>query len=183
MKSFSAFASLLALLLPLRAEIVLTGMISVDGEEKATFKDTGDGRESAWLGQGATFNGYAVKVIRTKESSAILVKDGNELVVRLQAASVQKMSEPASPQPPSGGPPDLSVLSDAELHSMGFHRTGKGETGARIAKAMGITLAELQRLNPDVNWARLKVGEIVRYRGPGSKPPPELAKDKTAPKP
>jgi len=37
-----------------------------------------------------------------------------------------------------------------------------GDTGARIAKANNVSLADLRALNPDVNWTKLRVGQAVR---------------------
>jgi hypothetical protein len=176
MKAPLILSCVLLLLAPLRAEMVMTGVIALDGDQKATFKDTADGKESSWLGQGGTFNGYVVKSISTKDGSATLLKDGRELLVRLQASTIQKMAEPPVPPPAPGGPLDLSKLSDEQLHSRGFHRTGKGDTGATMARRMGITLAELRRLNPDVNFARLEVGQILRFKAQGVPPPPPVAK-------
>ena len=37
-----------------------------------------------------------------------------------------------------------------------------GDGGAKIAKANGVTLADLQAVNPGVNWTKLKVGEKIK---------------------
>ena len=37
-----------------------------------------------------------------------------------------------------------------------------GDTGAKIARAQGVTLADLLAVNPDVNWNRLGVGQKIK---------------------
>jgi LysM repeat protein len=37
-----------------------------------------------------------------------------------------------------------------------------GDSGRRIARANGCSLADLQAVNPGVNWARLKVGQKIK---------------------
>jgi len=39
-----------------------------------------------------------------------------------------------------------------------------GDTGAKIARANNISLEDLRALNPDVDWARISVGQAVRIR-------------------
>jgi len=38
----------------------------------------------------------------------------------------------------------------------------RGDSGAKIAKANHITVSDLQALNPEVNWTKLKVGQVVK---------------------
>jgi hypothetical protein len=44
----------------------------------------------------------------------------------------------------------------------GLYFLQRGDTGARIARANNISLADLRALNPDVDWNRLGVGQAVR---------------------
>ncbi len=37
-----------------------------------------------------------------------------------------------------------------------------GDTGAKIARSKGISLADLQAVNPGVDWAKLKVGQKIK---------------------
>lgn len=37
-----------------------------------------------------------------------------------------------------------------------------GDSGAKIARAQGVTLADLIAVNPDVNWTKLKVGQKIK---------------------
>jgi LysM repeat protein len=42
------------------------------------------------------------------------------------------------------------------------HIVKAGEGGTKIAKAHGVTVADLQAVNPGVNWNKLKVGDKVK---------------------
>lgn len=42
------------------------------------------------------------------------------------------------------------------------HKVQKGDTGVAIAKRHGVTLKALQEANPNVNWNRLKVDDVVQ---------------------
>lgn len=59
------------------------------------------------------------------------------------------------------------------------HTVGKGENDYTIAKKYGITVEQLHRLNPEVNWNRLQVGQKVTV----SKAAAPKAAAKPAPKP
>jgi len=37
-----------------------------------------------------------------------------------------------------------------------------GDTGAKIARAQGVSLSDLQAVNPDVNWTKLHVGQKIK---------------------
>jgi LysM repeat protein len=37
-----------------------------------------------------------------------------------------------------------------------------GDSGAKIARANGVTLADLQSVNPGIDWRRLKVGQKIK---------------------
>ncbi|HVU34541.1 MAG TPA: LysM domain-containing protein [Opitutaceae bacterium] len=37
-----------------------------------------------------------------------------------------------------------------------------GDSGAKIARAHGVSLSELQQVNPGVNWNKLKIGEKIK---------------------
>jgi murein DD-endopeptidase MepM/ murein hydrolase activator NlpD len=45
------------------------------------------------------------------------------------------------------------------------HKVRRGETAARIARENGLTLAELEAINPKLNLDRLAAGAIVKVRG------------------
>jgi LysM repeat protein len=45
-----------------------------------------------------------------------------------------------------------------------FHPVRAGDTGAKIAGVMNMTISELMALNPDVNWNQLSTGQILRVK-------------------
>jgi len=152
--------ALLCLLPCAQAEIVLTGVLSLNGQTKATFKNGPEGGVSEWLEAGADYAGYRIVKIDADASSAVLTKDGKETVVSL--AKAQTLNGPA----PTivSAPEPLEKLSADELHARGFHRTEKGDTAGRIARRMGLSLKQLRELNPDVNFAQLRLGQILKLK-------------------
>ncbi|OQA37486.1 MAG: Murein hydrolase activator NlpD precursor [Acidobacteria bacterium ADurb.Bin340] len=46
--------------------------------------------------------------------------------------------------------------------SKGSHKIRKGETAMQVARANGLTLAQLKALNPKVNLSRLAVGQLIQ---------------------
>jgi len=44
----------------------------------------------------------------------------------------------------------------------GNYTIRSGDTGTKIATAAGVSLQDLMRVNPDVNWNRLQVGQVIR---------------------
>jgi LysM repeat protein len=58
----------------------------------------------------------------------------------------------AKPAPPSGSTPST------------LYTVRKGDTAAAIARRYGITIRDLVRLNPNLNPARIKAGDVLRVR-------------------
>lgn len=44
----------------------------------------------------------------------------------------------------------------------GEYAVKKGDTGMKIANTLGVKLADLQKVNPDVNWNKLSAGQKVK---------------------
>jgi LysM repeat protein len=51
---------------------------------------------------------------------------------------------------------------EAVVAGPGEYVIKSGDTGARIARANGCTISELQAVNPSVDWKRLKVGQKIK---------------------
>lgn len=65
----------------------------------------------------------------------------------------------------------IAALSATGALSAATHKVRKGETGASIARANGLSLAELQSLNPKLNFAHLAIGTAVKVKqAPAAKP-------------
>lgn len=50
----------------------------------------------------------------------------------------------------------------APVAGAGEYVVKSGDTGAKIARAAGVSLSDLLAVNPGVNWNRLNVGQIVK---------------------
>jgi LysM repeat protein len=58
----------------------------------------------------------------------------------------------------------VGKLKPEAFEEVGLYRIEPGDTGAKIAAKHGVMFSDLVALNPDVNWRRLKVWQIVRIR-------------------
>lgn len=58
----------------------------------------------------------------------------------------------------------IRALKPEAFAEVGLYRINPGDTAVKIARKHGIRLVELSALNPDVNWARLRVWQVVRVR-------------------
>lgn len=74
-----------------------------------------------------------------------------------------KQGTPVILTAPSGETITADENPTAEV-SYAFYPLRPGDTGVKIAQKAGITLSQLLSLNPDVNWSKLNVGQIVRVR-------------------
>lgn len=46
----------------------------------------------------------------------------------------------------------------------GEYKVKPGDTGTKIARATGVSISQLESLNPGVNWRRLRVGQIIKTK-------------------
>lgn len=51
---------------------------------------------------------------------------------------------------------------EAPVAGPGEYLVKKGDTGMKIAKANGVSLSDLQAVNPNVNWTKLSAGQKVK---------------------
>jgi hypothetical protein len=58
-------------------------------------------------------------------------------------------------------PADATNRADA---TYAFYPLRSGDTGAKIAAQMNISIGELAALNPEINWSRLSVEQVVRVK-------------------
>lgn len=77
-------------------------------------------------------------------------------------ASIAKLEEAAkaravAPRAAKGGEPVVA--------GPGEYVVKPGDTGVKIARAIGASLADLQAVNPNVEWNRLKVGQKIKVPG------------------
>lgn len=74
-------------------------------------------------------------------------------------ASITKLEEAAKKPAPTvagkkGGEPVVA--------GPGEYVVKGGDTGAKIARAQGVSLGDLMAVNPDVNWTKLHVGQKIK---------------------
>lgn len=80
-----------------------------------------------------------------------MIGDTNARVTKLEEAAKARVAAPAkggAKEPVTAGPNEYIVK--------------KGDTGMTIAKANHVSLADLQAVNPSVNWSKLKIGDKVK---------------------
>lgn len=74
-----------------------------------------------------------------------------------EIAKLQEAAK-AAPKPAAGG----ARSSGPVVAGPDEYVIAGGDTGAKIARAKGISLADLQAVNPGVNWTALKVGQKIK---------------------
>jgi LysM repeat protein len=55
-------------------------------------------------------------------------------------------------------------MTDEELLGRGLRKTKPGDTFSKVARNSGVTVTDIMALNPEVDPARLWVGQILRIR-------------------
>jgi len=76
-----------------------------------------------------------------------------------------------TPTPPPTVPP-VAVPgpgSEAGAAPASEHKVAQSETGAVIAKKYGVSVKALTAANPNVNWNRLKIGQVLAIPAPAAK--------------
>lgn len=74
--------------------------------------------------------------------------------VRGEIAKIAEASKGRAPAKVAG--------KEAPVAGPGEYLVKKGDGGASIARANGVSLADLQAVNPGVNWSRLQIGQKVK---------------------
>ncbi|MCG9896254.1 MAG: LysM peptidoglycan-binding domain-containing protein, partial [Fimbriimonadaceae bacterium] len=59
----------------------------------------------------------------------------------------------------------------AQARSTRDYRVVSGDTDVSLAAKFGVSSAEIRRLNPGVDWTRLKIGQVLKVPGTGSSRP------------
>jgi LysM repeat protein len=77
-------------------------------------------------------------------------------VKKLEDAAKARVVAPKSAKGGEGGA--------ATAAGPGEYKVKPGDTGTKIAKATGVSLSELETVNPGVDWRRLKVGQTIKTK-------------------
>jgi len=89
-----------------------------------------------------------------KQTQDAFTAVGNSIgTIQAQLAKIEESSK----RPARGGGSHENVVAGP-----GEYVVKSGDTGARIARANGCTVSELQSVNPSVDWKRLRVGQKVK---------------------
>lgn len=78
-------------------------------------------------------------------------------------ASVAKLEDAAKAH---AAPPKAGTAKSGEpvVAGPGEYVVKPGDTGMKIVKATGVSLSELENLNPGINWKSLKVGQKIKTK-------------------
>jgi LysM repeat protein len=71
-------------------------------------------------------------------------------------ATLTKLEEAAKKPVAKAGRGEPAVAGPGEYVIKG------GDTGAKVARAQGVSLADLMSVNPDVNWTKMHVGQKIK---------------------
>jgi predicted RNase H-like HicB family nuclease len=63
----------------------------------------------------------------------------------------------------------IQMLKPQAFAEVGLYRVRVWDTGVKIAREHGLSISDLMKLNPDVDWSKLHIGQVVRVRAPEEK--------------
>ena len=94
------------------------------------------------------------------------IRDGmSNAVARAVASANAPKSEPAKAKAEAGAKKDKAEKAVQEPKGPGtFHAIAQGDTFGRLAKQYGTTPDAIEKLNPGVNSAHLKLGQKIRVK-------------------
>ena len=76
-------------------------------------------------------------------------------------ASITKLEEAAKAR---AAAPKAAKGGEARVAGPGEYVVKPGDTGTKIAKAVGVSITELEAVNPGIDWRRLRVGQTVKTK-------------------
>lgn len=94
--------------------------------------------------------------LQRSTNEAFTTVAGELTKVNTELAKVQDAASSRSTKAPAGAASAPAVAGPDEYVVAG------GDTGMKIARAKGVSLADLQAVNPGVNWNALKVGQKIK---------------------
>lgn len=104
-------------------------------------------------------NARDVKQLTDQTQNAFTTVSG--VISNLQA-SVTKLEEAAKKPAPAAGKKGSAGGASTAVAGPDEYIVKSGDSGAKIARANGVSLADLKAVNPDVNWSKLHVGQKVK---------------------
>ncbi len=79
-------------------------------------------------------------------------------------ASIQKLEDAAKARPVAQVKGPKGAAGEPAAAGPGEYVVKPGDTGMKIAKATGVSLADLEAANPGVDWRKLRVGQKIKTK-------------------
>ncbi|MBQ2021952.1 MAG: LysM peptidoglycan-binding domain-containing protein, partial [Peptococcaceae bacterium] len=126
-----------------------------------------------WVAAGATLNvnngEYKFTVATVEDGQAVLDKLKEGALANQGDATIKSVEFLEDVTLESGNvkigdvqtPAEIVATVQAGKEAIKTHTVAKGESFWTVAKNHGVTVSELQKLNPDVNPDRLKIGQVL----------------------
>ena len=162
--SFLPLAGVIAGALALLLAIVALFKLSKTGSEITTLKEDLNSRVASMesqVGQAAQTASEAKNGINSLQRGT---QDGFNAVadqlasVRTEIAKLQEsLTKPKAAATANGGAAKAPAVAGPDEYIV-----KSGDTGMKIAKANGVSIGDLQAVNPGINWNKLKVGDKVK---------------------
>lgn len=99
---------------------------------------------------------------RAVNSIVSLQRSTNEAFTTVAGELTKVNTELAKVQEASSKPAKASSSATPAVAGPDEYVIAGGDTGMKIARAKGVSLADLQAVNPGVNWNALKVGQKIK---------------------
>ena len=77
-------------------------------------------------------------------------------------ASITKLEEAAKAR--AAAPKAVGKGGEARPVGPGEYVVKPGDTGTKISKAVGVSVAELEAVNPGIDWKRLRIGQTIKTK-------------------
>jgi hypothetical protein len=112
-----------------------------------------------YIGRGALYNAI---ILSFSHSANKNISNGRSYSMKLEEIRIAKSSYNSPSQPLSKG--QQQVVNNVQSDEV-YHTVRKGEYRYMLAEKFGTTVAEITRLNPQINdWTNLKVGTQLRVK-------------------
>jgi LysM repeat protein len=98
-----------------------------------------------------------INTLGRQTNDAFSAAAGQIQEVRGEVAKLQEAAKPKAAAAGAKGAPKGPAVAGPDEYVV-----KAGDGGSKIAKANGVTLADLQSVNPGLNWTKLKVGEKIK---------------------
>jgi len=79
-------------------------------------------------------------------------------------ASIQKLEDAAKARPVAQVKGPKGAGGEPAAAGPGEYVVKPGDTGTKIAKATGVSVAELEAANPGIDWRKLRVGQKIKTK-------------------